>query len=76
MLESKVVDLKVCSFIKKETPMQVFSSEIGEVFKSIFFYRTPPVAASVVFAAKQLIIFSVITINVGYNQKLSSKYCN
>ena len=32
----------------------MFSCEIGEVFESIFFYRTHPVAASVVFAAKQL----------------------
>ena len=34
--------------------MQVFSCKIGEDFKSSFFYRTPPVAASVVVAAKQL----------------------
>ena len=26
---------------KVETPTQVFSCEIGEIFKNIFFYRTP-----------------------------------
>ena len=36
-----------CNRIKKETLAQVFSCEISEIFKSIFFYRTPPVAASV-----------------------------
>ena len=34
----------------------MFSCDIGEVFKSTFFYSTPPVAASVVFAVKQLSI--------------------
>ena len=38
--------LKVGGFFKKEAPTQVFSCEIGELFKSTFFYRTPPVAAS------------------------------
>ena len=55
--------------------MQVFSSEIGEGFKSTFFYRTPPVAASVVLQQSNL-IFNVITINLGYNQKLSWEYFN
>ena len=36
----------LCNFIKKETLVQVFSYEICEIFKNIFFYRTPPVAAS------------------------------
>ena len=31
----------------KETPTVVFSCEIWEIFKSTFFYRTPPAAASV-----------------------------
>ena len=41
-----------------------------EVFKNTFFYRTPPVAASELFGAKQLNIqlFSVIMITLGYNQ--------
>ena len=30
----------------KKTPAQVFSSEICEIFKNTFFYRTPLVAAS------------------------------
>ena len=32
--------------LSKETPAQVFTCEICEIFKNIFFYRTPPVAAS------------------------------
>ena len=31
---------------QKETPTQVFSWEICEIFKNTFFYRTTPVAAS------------------------------
>ena len=36
------------SFYCKETPAQVFSCEYCKIFKNSFFYRTPPVAASVV----------------------------
>ena len=36
------------SFYCKETPAQVFSCEYSEIFKNRFFYRTPPVASSVV----------------------------
>ena len=35
------------NFVKKETLAQVFSCEFCEVFKNILFYRTLPVAASV-----------------------------
>ena len=34
-------------FAGLRTPIQVLSSEICEIFKNIFFHRTPPVAASV-----------------------------
>ena len=38
----------VCNFIEKEIPTQVFFYEFcKKKFKSIFFYWTPPVAASV-----------------------------
>ena len=33
-------------FIKKEALAQVFSCEFWNIFKNIFFHRTPPVAAS------------------------------
>ena len=46
-----------------------------EVFKNKFFYKTPPVATSVVFATKQLNI-QCYNDNLGYNHKLSWKYCN
>ena len=36
---------EACKFIKKETLVQVFSCEFGEIFHN-FFYKTPPVAAS------------------------------
>ena len=39
---------EACDFIKKETLAQVFSSEFCEISKNIFFYRTPPMAASVI----------------------------
>ena len=35
-----------CNFIKKEPLAQEFSCEFCEIFKNIFFYRTPPVAPS------------------------------
>ena len=38
---------QVCHFIEKETLTQAFSCELCEVFKSVFFYRTPPVTASI-----------------------------
>ena len=38
---------EVCNIIKKETPTQVFSCVFHKIFKKTFFYRTPPVAASV-----------------------------
>ena len=41
-----LAQVKACNFIKKETLAQVFSCEFCEICKSIFFYRTPPVAAS------------------------------
>ena len=34
------------TLLKKETLAQVFSCEFCEIFKNIFFYRTPLVAAS------------------------------
>ena len=36
----------VAGLIKKETPAQVFSCELWEISKKIFFYKTPPVSAS------------------------------
>ena len=44
---SKRVFLKTYTYnFIKETPIQVFSCEICEIFKNNFFYRTPQVAAS------------------------------
>ena len=49
-LFNKVTVLQTCNFIKKETPKQVFSCEIYEICKNLyFFYRTPPVGASTYF---------------------------
>ena len=44
---NKVADLKVCSFINREAPTQVFTSEYREIFKNSLFYGTSLVAASV-----------------------------
>ena len=40
-LFNKVAGLKICRFIKKETPTQVFSYEYREIFKDSFFYIRP-----------------------------------
>ena len=37
---------EACNFVKKETLAQVFSCEFHKIFKNIFSYRTPPLAAS------------------------------
>ena len=39
--------VQICNFIKKETLAQVFFCEFCQISKNIFSYRTPPVAASV-----------------------------
>ena len=48
MLESlfkKLAGWRLATSLKK-TPTQVFSCEVGEIFKNTFSYRTPPVTAS------------------------------
>ena len=45
-LKGVLTGLKACNFIKKETLTQVFSCKYREIFKNIFFSRTPPVGAS------------------------------
>ena len=40
------LQLSACNFIKKEALAQVLSCELNEIFKKIFFRRTPLVAAS------------------------------
>ena len=46
---NKVAGLKLqtCNFIKKEALAHVVFCEYCEISKNTFFYRTPPVAASV-----------------------------
>ena len=48
---SKFTGKHLCQslLIKKETLAQEFSCEFREIFKNTFFYRTPPMAASVKF---------------------------
>ena len=58
--------IEAYNFIETETLEQVFSCEFCEISKNTFFYRTPPVAASV-FA-------KVISVNYGHefwNNRLS-----
>ena len=43
---NKVTGLMACNFIKKETPIQVFSCECLKMFEKKTFYGTSPVAAS------------------------------
>ena len=66
------------NFHKKAPVLESLFNEVAdEVFKNMFFYRTPPVAVFVFFATKQLNI-QCYNDNFGlyYNQKLSQKYCN
>ena len=44
---SFLIKLHACNFIEKETLAQVIFCEFCEISKNTFFYRTPPVAASV-----------------------------
>ena len=49
MLESlffKSCGRESCNFIKKETPIQLFSCEPCKILKNTFFNRIPPVAAA------------------------------
>ena len=39
----------VCNFIKKETPVEMFSSEFCEIFKNIFFTEHLWTTASILF---------------------------
>ena len=41
-----LIRLKACDFIKKNTPIQVFSCEYCEFIKNSFLNRAPPVVAS------------------------------
>ena len=55
---------EACNFIQKETLAQVLSCEFCEVSKNTFFYRTPPVAASVVMQFSLKIEWSQWYINI------------
>ena len=41
--------LQVLQLYYKDTPTQVFSCKVCEIFKNTFFHKTHPVAASVTF---------------------------
>ena len=47
LCQSLYFDKVAGNFIKIETLAQVFSCEFCEISKNTFYYRTPPVAASV-----------------------------
>ena len=46
MLISNFQRFRACNFIKIETPVQVFSFELCQIFKNIYFYKTSPAVAS------------------------------
>ena len=46
---NKFADLRPATLFKKWTLTQVFSCEFCEIFKNTFSYKTPSVAASVIF---------------------------
>ena len=45
-----------CARISFLIKLQVFSCEFCEIFKNTFFYRTPPVAASVIWFCSTVIL--------------------
>ena len=76
VLESLLMNLQalgpVTLFKKKNSNTGAFLWNSQSFYT--FFYRTPPVTASVVF--QNNLIFSVIIITLGYIRKLSWKYCD
>ena len=48
-------------FIKKETLGQMFSCKFCEIFKNIFFHSTPPVAASVCYIFRYILLIQAFT---------------
>ena len=46
-LFNKFAGFKTCNFIKKEIPTQVFSCELGEIFKNTFFVQNLRATVSV-----------------------------
>ena len=65
------------SQVSQETPVleSLFNKVAGKVFKNIFFYSHLQRLLLWILQQNNL-KFSVITITLGYNQKLSWKYCN
>ena len=59
---------KACNFIKKESLAQVFFYEFCEISKNIFFYRTPPLAASD--SIEILITKNILFMKLNQNNKL------
>ena len=63
---NEVSDLGLQLFLHIQTLAQVFLCEICEIFKNTYFYRTPPVAASV-----HLALISELEVNFyGHIQKV------
>ena len=74
-LFNKVSDSQASSFIKKILQQRSFSVKLAK------FLRTPYFTEHLQwlllwFLQQNNLLFSVITITLGYNQKLSWKYCN
>ena len=65
MLESlfkKLAGWRLATSLKK-TPTQVFSCEVGEIFKNTFSYRTPQVTASALPVAASVFFFKEVLFN-------------
>ena len=73
-LFNKVADLKACSIMKKRLQHRCFPVKFMNSFKHAFFYRTPPVAASIpLYFTEQLSVFAFNhnTCNTENNGKLN-----
>ena len=61
---------------QKETPTQIFSCEISQIFKSTFSYRTPPVAASGLEKTFHSCHFNIFGVNHRCFRKIPNKKDN
>ena len=61
-----------CNFIKKETPTQALPCEFCKIFMNNFFYRTPPIAASVIAQQRFVGLQEVLKTSWSYVLKTSS----
>ena len=59
----KAADLKTCHFIEKETPAQVFSCGICEIFKNILF-KVLPIQIALTLAFERADFYGIVEMSI------------